>query len=146
MINLDDNRPIWLQLVDEFTIRIVSKQWLPGKKIPSVRELSTELGVNPNTVQRALTELDSRQLSLTERTAGRFTTSDQTIIDQAAQKLMENVADIYVKQAFNLDLEKSTAISLLEKRWQLYLQQMDAMHTHKASTADIKISSLKEEK
>lgn len=123
-MNLNDGRPIWLQLLDEFTIKIVSKQWPPGQKIPSVRELSTQLGVNPNTVQRALTELDSRQLSLTERTAGRFVTDNQEIIDRAAQQLMENVAESYIKQAFNLHLDKATVIHLLEERWQVYEQAM----------------------
>lgn len=122
-MNLDDKRPIWLQLVDEFVIRIVSGQWQPGQRIPSVRELSTELGVNPNTVQRSLAELDNRQLSLTERTAGRFITNNQTIIEAAAQALMEDVADNYIKQAFNLHLEKTTAIQLLEKRWQIHLEK-----------------------
>lgn len=145
-MNLDDNRPIWHQLVDEFTIRIVSRQWPPGQRIPSVRELSTELGVNPNTVQRALTELDKRQLSLTERTAGRFITSNQIIIDQAAQKLMEEAADKYLQQAFNLHLEKATIIQLLENRWQAYTQKVAEQKAIQDSLKTTKNKSIEEEK
>lgn len=145
-MNLNDNRPIWLQLVDEFTIRIVSKQWIPGGRIPSVRELSTELGVNPNTVQRALTELDSRQLSLTERTAGRFVTKQQTIIDRAARQLMETVADSYVRQAFNLHLEKTTAINLLENRWQAHIKKMSIAEDLHTQTGAIKHKNIEEKK
>ena len=58
-MDLDDSRPIWVQLANDFRHRIVSGQWPPGSKVPSVRELAASSGVNPNTVQRALGALDS---------------------------------------------------------------------------------------
>ena len=57
-MDLDDSRPIWIQLVDDFRMRIVTGIWPAGTRIPSVRDLATQAGVNPNTVQRALAELD----------------------------------------------------------------------------------------
>ena len=57
-MDFDASRPIWLQLREEFTRRIVIGRWAPGKQIPGVRELAVELGVNPNTVQRTLAELE----------------------------------------------------------------------------------------
>ena len=62
-MQIDDSRPIWVQLVAEFRLRIVSGQWAPGSKIPSVRELASSAGVNPNTVQRALAALDRTGLT-----------------------------------------------------------------------------------
>ena len=68
-MDLDDSRPIWIQLVDDFRMRIVTGIWPAGTRIPSVRDLATQAGVNPNTVQRALAELDRSGLTVTERTA-----------------------------------------------------------------------------
>ena len=83
-MQVDDTRPIWIQLVDAFRHRIVSGQWEPGSKIPSVRELASGAGVNPNTVQRALAELDRTGLTSAERTAGRFVTADAAVLDVVA--------------------------------------------------------------
>jgi len=56
-VPIDDSRPIWIQLVDDFRLRIVTGAWVPGTRIPSVRDLAADTGVNPNTVQRALAEI-----------------------------------------------------------------------------------------
>jgi len=71
-VDFDASRPIWLQLREEFTRRIVIGRWAPGKQIPGVRELAVELGVNPNTVQRTLAELERDGLCRSERAVGRF--------------------------------------------------------------------------
>ena len=71
-MDFDASRPIWLQLREEFTRRIVIGRWAPGKQIPGVRELAVELGVNPNTVQRTLAELERDGLCRSERAVGRF--------------------------------------------------------------------------
>ena len=73
-MDFDASRPIWLQLREEFTRRIVIGRWAPGKQIPGVRELAVELGVNPNTVQRTLAELERDGLCRSERAVGRFVT------------------------------------------------------------------------
>ena len=69
-MDFDASRPIWLQLREEFTRRIVIGRWAPGKQIPGVRELAVELGVNPNTVQRTLAELERDGLCRSERAVG----------------------------------------------------------------------------
>ena len=76
--NFVDGMPIYLQIIDELTIRIARRDYLPGEKLPSVREVAIEAGVNPNTVQRALTELERRGLVRTERTSGRFVTGGES--------------------------------------------------------------------
>mgnify|MGYP001578707251 CR=1 FL=1 len=66
-MEFDPGQPIWLQLVREFTRRIATGAWPAGERVPSVRDLASELGVNPNTVQRALAELERTRLAVAER-------------------------------------------------------------------------------
>ena len=116
-MDLDDSRPIWVQLADDFRRRIVSGQWPPGTKVPSVRELAADTGVNPNTVQRALGALDGEGLTATERTAGRFVTTRASVIDSVRRDLASGATDAYIDTltAIGIDLDQST--SLLTERW-----------------------------
>lgn len=116
-MRIDDSRPIWAQLVDEFRRRIVSGEWQSGKKVPSVRELGIELGVNPNTVQKALGEVDRLGLTTTERTAGRFVTDDANIIAAGRAVLATATADGFVSSAIGLGMSRSEAEKLLAERW-----------------------------
>ena len=91
---LTNDRPIYLQLTEQIVQRIVSKRYPPASKLPSVRELAVEAGVNPNTMQRAFAELEREGLVTTNRTAGRIVTEDVTMIESirgqlAAQKIKE---------------------------------------------------------
>lgn len=110
--------PIWTQLVDEFTRRIVSGEWQPGNRIPAVRELAGDLGVNPNTVQRALTELERRELCRTERTSGRFITDNTELIERIRVELAQSSADDYVRSARGLGLTQDQAQQLITESWQ----------------------------
>lgn len=85
--NFTNNRPIWLQLTEYLTLQIVSGQYELGSSLPSVRALAAEAGVNPNTVQRAMSELESEGLIETRRTAGRIVTEDIELITQMRDKL-----------------------------------------------------------
>lgn len=76
----DRDRPIYAQLVEQLQRAIVSGAYAPGAKIPSVRELAAEAGVNPNTMQKALTELEQLGLLNTQRTNGRYVTEDTSLI------------------------------------------------------------------
>lgn len=84
---LTDDRPIWVQLVEQLTLRIVSGEYAPGAAVPAVRTLAGEAGVNPNTMQRALAELEGGGLVETRRTAGRTVTEDLARIQQVRQAL-----------------------------------------------------------
>lgn len=114
---IDDSRPIWVQLVDEFRRRIATGEWTPGVKVPSVRELALQLGVNPNTVQKALGEVDRLGLTTTERTAGRFVTADQAAVDDGRAALAASTADGFVQAARGLGMSLSDATDLLARRW-----------------------------
>ena len=95
--NFKNGIPIYTQIVDEMTMRIASGQYPPGGKLPSVRDLALEAGVNPNTMQRALAELERRELVHSERTSGRFVTEEEDILntlhEDLAKRYFEEFAD-----------------------------------------------------
>ena len=95
--NFKSGIPIYTQIIDEMTMRIASGQYKPGEKLKAVRELAADAGVNPNTMQRALAELERRELVYTERTSGRFVTQDETVIkglhEELAGKYFRELAD-----------------------------------------------------
>jgi len=86
---LQGNRPIYQQIMERITEQIVSGQLSPGEKVPAVRELAAEAGVNPNTMQRALADMEREGLLYTNRTSGRYVTEDVIMI----QKVREQIAD-----------------------------------------------------
>lgn len=116
-MQIDDSRPIWAQLVDEFKRRIGAGEWPSGEKVPSVRELALELGVNPNTVQKALGEVDRLGLTSTERTAGRFVTTDTEVIAGGRAALATATADSFVIAAAGIGMDLAQATELLAVRW-----------------------------
>lgn len=116
-MQFDSKVPIWHQLVTEFSRRISTGQWPPRSKVPSVRELAVELGVNPNTVQKSLTELDRLGLTYSERTSGRFVTEDnQLIVDQARGQATQIVEE-FVERMKGLQADRQQVMSLIEKLW-----------------------------
>ena len=77
--NITAGRPVYVQLVEQLELALVAGEFPPGSRIPPVRELAADAGVNPNTMQRALQELESRGLLQAQRTAGRTVTADDTL-------------------------------------------------------------------
>jgi DNA-binding transcriptional regulator YhcF (GntR family) len=118
-VQLDNSRPIWAQLVDEFRRNIAAAVWQPGQKLPPVRELALELGVNPNTVQKSLSEVDRLGLTTTERTSGRFVTRDAALIASTRASLALTTADGFASVARGLGMSLEEAVGLLHDRWQL---------------------------
>ena len=85
--NLDSARPIYLQIIERVQMDIVTGHYQPGDKLPSVRDLAQEAAVNPNTMQKALSELERSGLIYSQRTSGRFITEDKELIHQMKQEL-----------------------------------------------------------
>lgn len=79
---LNSDKPVYLQLVEQIKAGIISGYYKPGDKLPSVRELAAQVTVNPNTMQKAMTELERTGLVYTNRTSGRFITSDEAMIKE----------------------------------------------------------------
>lgn len=94
--NFDNNRPIYIQLVEQLELYIISGKIPPGERLPSVRDLATQAKVNPNTMQRALAELEEKKLIITERTNGKFVTENSKLIT----KLRTKYADLTIKNFF----------------------------------------------
>lgn len=82
-----EDRPIWVQLTEQLTLRIVSGEYGPGAAVPAVRALAAEAGVNPNTMQRAMAELENQGLVETRRTAGRTVTENLELIQEKRRAL-----------------------------------------------------------
>lgn len=88
-----DDRPIYSQLVEQIKIKIISGEWELGGRLSSVRELAEQAGVNPNTMQRALAELERDGLVHSKRTSGRFVTEDEEMIKGVREAVAaENIA------------------------------------------------------
>ncbi|HHW45372.1 MAG TPA: GntR family transcriptional regulator [Clostridiales bacterium] len=106
--------PIYLQLINAIKQFIVSGRWPPGTRVPPVRELATQFGVNPNTMQRALLELERDGLIFTERTAGRFVTKDNDRIANVRQELCQKVIENAIAELKNLGFTEQEANLLLK--------------------------------
>ena len=117
-MQFDSSSPIWTQLVAEFSRRIVTGDWAPGEKMPGVRELAADLGVNPNTAQRALAELERRGLCRSERATGRFVTDDTALIDSVRADLATGAADEFIARVRGLRMAHEQARALIDTRWE----------------------------
>ncbi|OEF97177.1 GntR family transcriptional regulator [Desulfuribacillus alkaliarsenatis] len=98
----DPALPIYTQIVDGFKREICSGTLKPGEKVLPVRELALNLGVNPNTLQRALSELEREGLLYTERTAGRFITKDQDLINRLRNDLTKELVKDFLEKMASL--------------------------------------------
>lgn len=113
----DNNKPIYLQLVDILKFKIISGELGIGTKLNSVRDMAEEAGVNPNTMQRALAELERDNLVYSQRTSGRFVTEDEERIkamrEEVAKIEIESLKSILIKLGYkNEELEKVIIKSL----------------------------------
>lgn len=98
--------PIYLQIVSEIKKQIVSGKLIPGERIPSVRELALTYKVNPNTMQKALIELEENGLIKTERTNGKFVTKDENIINKIKNDYADNLTKNYLSEMISLGITK----------------------------------------
>ena len=115
--NFRNDQPIYSQLTQRLTEAIVSGIYAPGEKLPSVRELAVEAGVNPNTVQRALSELERDGLVFSQRTAGRFVTENENMITNAKLRIAdERVGEFLHSMKRSAARETKSSLSFRELR------------------------------
>ncbi len=107
--------PIYSQLIQQIKQGIVSGAFPPGERLPSVRDLATEAGVNPNTMQRALAELERDGLVYSQRTAGRFVTEDQAQIAAAKYALAGAHIKAFLSAMLRLGYTREEILSLLRQ-------------------------------
>lgn len=118
LMNFDANIPIYLQIMDDFKKRIVAGTYVSGMKVKAVRELAIDYGVNPNTVQRALSELEREQLLYSERTSGRYITKDEKLIDTLKADVANRCIDICIKELQELGFSDAQIIENIQRRIQ----------------------------
>ena len=107
--------PIYTQLIEQIKVGIVTGVFPRGERLPSVRDLATEAGVNPNTMQRAMAELERDGLVYSQRTAGRFVTEDENVIQQAKRSLAERHIKAFLAAMGRLGFQEEEMIALLRQ-------------------------------
>ena len=112
--NFDNDRPIYIQLVEKIKIEIISGKLKPGEKLPSVRELALIAKVNPNTMQKALMDLEELGFITTERTNGKFVTTDQALIDKYKFQYAEELSNKYFSSMESIGFDKNKIINYLK--------------------------------
>ncbi len=109
------DQPIYAQLISRIKQGIVSGDLPPGSRLPSVRELATEAGVNPNTMQRALQELEREGMVYSQRTAGRFVTEDVKQIERAKRAFAAEHIRVFLEGMGSLGYDRAEILALLQE-------------------------------
>lgn len=112
--NLDANKPIYAQLVEIIQMEIISGKYKAGDRLPSVRELAGEASVNPNTMQKALSELERSGLVITQRTSGRIVTEDMELIKKTQAKLADEYIRNFIRMMKELGYSNEEILSLIK--------------------------------
>ena len=120
--NFDNNRPIYIQLVEQIRLLILSGYFKLGDRLPSVREFALIAKVNPNTVQKALQELEDEKLIYTDRTNGKYITDDKNLIKKLKLKIANDFVLNYLGDMNKIGFNKEDAIKYLieyegERKW-----------------------------
>ena len=111
----DNERPIYIQITKKLELEIVSGQLKPGEKIPSVRELALIARVNPNTMQKALLDLENKGLIYTERTNGKYVTENKELIEKLKKELAKEKVNTYVTDMKQIGIDFEEAIKYLQE-------------------------------
>ena len=112
---LDTDRPIYLQIVEHIGKDIMKGKYPPQSQLPSVRALALAIGVNPNTVQRAMAELERKGLVVSQRTNGRFITDDQERIQQMKREFAQAEIQTFLSHMADLGLDTQAVIEAIQK-------------------------------
>ena len=111
----DNERPIYIQLVEKIRIEIISGKLKSGERLSSVRELALTARVNPNTMQKALVELENEGLVYTERTNGKFVTDNKELIEKIKKELAKEKVNNYINDMKNIGISYEEAIKYLQE-------------------------------
>ena len=109
----DNNIPIYIQLLEYMKIYLISGVFKSGDKLPSVRDFANTFRVNPNTMQKALAELESMKLIYTERTNGKYVTKDEKLIEKLKDEYAITLAKSYLQGMKKIGLGKADSIKYL---------------------------------
>ena len=112
----NDNAPIYLQIVNALKRNIASGAYPPGSRLPSVRDLALEAGVNPNTMQRALSELERSGLVNSQRTAGRFITEDADALLELRKLMSEEIVGELISRLRGLGMSGEQILDMIREK------------------------------
>ena len=110
-----NDKPIYLQLMDVFKVAIVSGELPKGQRLESVRDLAVVAKVNPNTMQKALSELERIGLVRTQRASGRFITDDEQLILSMKNELAENEIKVFLEKMKKMGITKEAVVKLISE-------------------------------
>lgn len=111
---LDSGRPIYAQIIERVQLDIITGHYKPGEKLPSVRDLASEAAVNPNTMQKALSELEQSGLLYTQRTSGRFITEDTELIQRMKTTLATMQVREFIHKMRQIGLDDTEILQLIQ--------------------------------
>lgn len=111
--NLQSDRPIYTQLIEQIELKICSGVYPLGSRLPSVRDLAQEASVNPNTMQRALSKLEEDGLLYTSRTSGRFVTEDAEMVKNTKNRLAQEHIQEFLERMTKLGFESNEILSII---------------------------------
>jgi len=111
---LDDSRPIYTQIIEHIQMDIIAGRYKPGDKLPSVRDFAMEAAVNPNTMQKALSELERSGLVYSQRTSGRFITDDASAISNLREQLARLQLEQFLEKMKQLGYTWDETIQLMK--------------------------------
>ncbi|MCI6497425.1 MAG: GntR family transcriptional regulator [Lachnospiraceae bacterium] len=109
-----NDRPIYAQILEHMELDILSGKYSPGEKVPSVRELAADAAVNPNTMQRAMVELERRGLVYTERTNGRFITENMDMLQDVKRRIAEEYIVEFVDKMKKIGYSEEEVKNLMQ--------------------------------
>ena len=113
---LDDSRPIWPQLKEQLIIAIVAGEYNMGGSFPTVRELAEDAGVNRNTMQRALSELEHDGFVTTNRTAGRTVTTDEGLVTRMKESIAKKSREKFIKEMAAIGYSADDVVKMIKER------------------------------
>jgi GntR family transcriptional regulator len=111
--DINSERPVYIQLIEQIQAGIISGNFKSGDKLPSVRDLASEAAVNPNTMQKALMELERIGLLYTNRTSGRYITSDESMIKNLKEQSAKNQIVDFLEKMRLLGFQSDEILSLI---------------------------------
>ncbi len=109
------DRPVYVQVAERLRNLIIGGQYPPGGQIPSVRQIALDAAVNPNTVQRAVAELEAEGLIVSRGTVGNFVTDDEGTISLCKQSIARALVDEFIKNAAELSISKEELIEMIKE-------------------------------
>ncbi len=109
------DRPVYLQIADRIQMCVLSGEYAPGEQIMTVRQLAMEAAVNPNTVQHAFTELETKGIIVSKGTMGRFVTEDPKAIEDCRNKMAEQMVKNFVRDIRRLSVTTKQIIEMIEE-------------------------------